>query len=171
MSSDQQKGPVPYVPPRYILAPYLPTPHDVVDRMLRLAAVNPQDVVYDLGCGDGRIVVAAAEKYGARGVGVDIERYWIDECEALAKQRGVEHLTTFRTQDALSLDLTDATVVMLYLVHWSTLRVQRIITQQVKPGTRVVSQTFEMENWPPVKTEKFNDEAGTARTIHLWITE
>lgn len=171
MSADDKSvnAPGPRVQPQYILAPYMPSPHDVVERMLSLAEVNSGDVVYDLGCGDGRIVVAAAEKYGARGVGVDIEPYWVGKCNALAKERGVEHLTTFRAQDALTVDVTDATVIMLYLVHWSVPKLQPTIRRQVNPGTRIVSQSFHMKDWLPNKTEKFTDSEGTARTIHLWV--
>ena len=169
--NNQDNAPPPFVPPRYILAPYVPTPHEVVDRMLQLAEVNADDVVYDLGCGDGRMVVAAAEKYGARGVGVDIEPHWATESQALAKQRGVDHLTTFRAQDALTVDLSGATVIMLYLVQWSMLKVQPMIKRQVKPGTRIVSQSFEFDDWWPKKTERFVDQEGTTRTIHLWVVE
>src|SRR6267143_474680 len=98
-------------PQRYILAPYVATPADVVDRMLRLAEVTNKDLVYDLGCGDGRMVIAAAKDFGARGVGVDIEPYWIEESMRKAKKAGVEHLTTFRVEDAMSVDLSPASVV------------------------------------------------------------
>jgi cyclopropane fatty-acyl-phospholipid synthase-like methyltransferase len=91
--------------PLHILAPYVPTPQDVVERMLELAQVTSRDLVYDLGCGDGRMVITAASKHGARGVGVDIERYWVSESEANAKQAGVEDLVTFTAGDALTLDL------------------------------------------------------------------
>ncbi len=97
-------------------APFVATPSDVVDRMLALAQVRAGDVVYDLGCGDGRIVIAAARRHGARGVGVDIDPARIEEARANARQAGVEHLVTFRVEDARTTDLSDATVVTLYLV-------------------------------------------------------
>ena len=159
--------------PLYILAPYVPTPQDVVERMLELAQVNNKDVVYDLGCGDGRIVITAASKYGARGVGVDIEPYWKSESQANAKHAGVEDLVTFTAGDALTIDLSQATVVTLYLVEWSTAKLQPIIRNQVKPGTRIVSHSFgtEMDGWTPDKTEEFIDASGAKRNVHLWIVD
>lgn len=155
--------------PLYILAPFVPTPKDVVERMLQLADVTSRDLVYDLGCGDGRIIITAARKYGARGVGIDIEPYWVAESQSSAKRAGVEHLVTFRLQDAMTVDLSPATVVMLYLVHWSTSKLQPIIKRQVKPGTRIVSHSFDVDDWTPVKTEKFTDASGSVRTLYLWI--
>jgi len=155
---------------RYILAPYVPTPADVVDRMLRLAEVTNKDLVYDLGCGDGRIVIAAARDFGARGVGVDIEPYWIEESRRNAKKAGVEHLTTFRVEDAMSADLSPASVVMLYLVEWSVAKLQPTIESTAEPGTRIVSHSFGMENWTPAKFETFVDVNGQARNLYLYIT-
>jgi cyclopropane fatty-acyl-phospholipid synthase-like methyltransferase len=157
--------------PRYILAPFVPTPEDVVERMLKLAEVTSRDVVYDLGCGDGRIIITAATKYGARGVGVDIEPYWVAESRSSAQKAGVDHLVTFSLQDAMTVDLSAATVVMLYLVHWSTSKLQPIIKRQVKPGTRVVSHSFTMGDWTPVKTETFTDASGSVRRLYLWIVD
>lgn len=157
--------------PLYILAPFVPTPEDVVERMLQLAEVTSGDVVYDLGCGDGRIIITAAKKYGARGVGVDIEPYRVAESKENAKDAGVEHLVIFKLQDALSADISPASVVMLYLVHWSTLKLLPIITSSVKPGTRIVSHSFSMGDWEPNKVDHFIDSSGTARTLYLWITK
>src|SRR4029434_6355086 len=98
------------------LAPYVPTPQEVVDQMLSLAEVTSKDVVYDLGCGDGRIPITAAQKYGARAIGVDIEPQRITESNANAKAAGVEKLVTFSLQDAMTVDVSDATVVTLYLL-------------------------------------------------------
>ena len=155
--------------PRYILAPYVPTPVEVVDRMLRLAEVTNKDLVYDLGCGDGRMVIAAAKDYGARGVGVDIEPYWIEESRRNAKEAGVEHLTTFSLEDAMTVDFSPATVVMLYLVEWSVGKLKPIIMSKAKPGTRVVSHCFGPESWTPAKFETFLDADGRARNLFLWI--
>lgn len=157
--------------PLDILAPYVPTPQDVVERMLELANITDQDVVYDLGCGDGRIVITAATKYGARGVGVDIEPHWVKEALSNAQEANVEHLVTISHQDAMTLDLSAATVVMLYLVHSSTAKIQPVIRRQVKPGTRIVSHSFDAQNWEPVKVEKFTDAIGSVRTLYLWIVE
>lgn len=163
--------PLTHSQPRYILAPYVATPQDVVERMLQLAEVTSRDLVYDLGCGDGRIVITAARKYGAHGVGIDIEPYWVAESQSNAKKSGVEQLVTFSLQDAMTVDLTPATVVMLYLVHWSTSKLQPIIKRQVKAGTRIVSHSFGMDDWTAVKTEKFIDESGSARILNLWIVD
>lgn len=159
--------------PLYILAPFVPTPQDVVERMLELAQVTSRDIVYDLGCGDGRIVITAATKYGARGVGVDIEPYWVTESQSNAQKAGVEHLITFCADDALAVDLTAATVVTLYLVEWSTAKLQPIIRSQVKAGARIVSHSFgvDMGNWKPNQTETFIDSTGSTRKLHLWIVE
>jgi len=155
----------------YILAPFVPTPRDVVDRMLALAEVTSEDLVYDLGCGDGRIIIAAAKQCGARGLGVDIEPYWVEASRANAKQAGVDQLVTFKLQDALTVDLSPASVVMLYLVEWSTRKFRPLITRMVKPGTRIVSHSFSMDNWAPVKVEKFVVASGDARTLYHWIAE
>lgn len=155
--------------PLYILAPFVPTPTDVVERMLQLAEVTRRDLVYDLGCGDGRILITAATKYGARGLGVDIEPHWVAEARSCAKKAGVDHLVTFSLQDAMTVDLSAATVVMLYLVQCSTPMLQPIIKRQVKPGTRVVSHSFAMGDWTPDKTETFTDASGSVRRLYLWI--
>ena len=173
-SADEKDGlsfPLTAGEPLYILAPFVPTPQDVVERMLQLAEVTSQDLVYDLGCGDGRIIITAARKYGARGVGVDIEPYRVTESQSNAKKCGVEHLVTFSLQDAMTVDLSPATVVLLYLVHWSTSKLQQIIKRQVKPGTRIVSHSFGMGNWTPLKTEKFTDASGKDRTLYLWLVD
>ena len=157
--------------PLYILASFVPTPQDVVERMLELANITDQDVVYDLGCGDGRVVITAARNYGARGVGVDIEPHWVDQSVFMATQAKVDHLVTFSHQDALTTDLSPATVVTLYLVSWSTAKLQPIIRRQVKPGTRIISHSFGVDDWEPVKVERFTDSSGSVRTLYLWVVE
>ena len=121
------------------LAPYVPSPPDVVDRMLAFAKVGPKDVVYDLGCGDGRIVIAAAKKYGARGVGVDIDPERINESIANARKAGVERLVSFRLQDAMKTDVSEATVVALYLLSFANVQLRPILQKQLRPGARIVS--------------------------------
>jgi tRNA G37 N-methylase Trm5 len=153
------------------LAPYVPTPQEVVERMLALAEVTSKDVVYDLGCGDGRIVVTAAKKYGARGVGVDIDPERISECVANAKIAGVEKLVTCKLQDALQVDVSPATVVTLYLLSSSNLKLRPILTKQLKPGSRIVSHAFSMGDWEPLKTENFEDVNSYSRTLYLWKTD
>ena len=114
------------------LAPYVPTPSDVVDRMLTLAKVGARDVVYDLGCGDGRIVITAAQKFGARGVGVDIDANLINQAEANAKAAGVDRRVKFLVQDAMTVDVSDATVVTLYLLSASNVKLRPILTRQLR---------------------------------------
>ncbi len=153
------------------LAPYVPTPQEVVDRMLQLGGVGKGDVVYDLGCGDGRIPITAAKRFGARGVGVDIDPQRIAEANANAKKEGVEHLVTFRLQDAMTTDVSDATVVTLYLLSASNLKLRPILTKQLKPGARIVSHSFSMGDWQPDKVDTFVDTSGTTRTLYLWKTD
>jgi ubiquinone/menaquinone biosynthesis C-methylase UbiE len=154
-----------------ILAPFVPTSLDVVTRMLKLAGVSKTDVVYDLGCGDGRVLIEAAKCYGASGVGVDVEPYRVAQSQANAKMAGVDHLVTFKLQDAQTVDLSTATAIMLYLVHWSTQRLQHQIVRQAKAGTRVVSHNFSMDNWVPKQVDEFVDHAGDTRKLYLWIVE
>ena len=106
------------------LAPYFPTPQDVVNRMLDMAGVTKDDVVYDLGCGDGRIVITAAQRFGARGVGIDFDPRRIAEAKANARRAGVEDLVTFIEQDAMRADVSDATVVTLYLLSSSNMKLR-----------------------------------------------
>lgn len=153
------------------LAPYVPTPQDVVDRMLELAGVKKGDVVYDLGCGDGRIPITAAQKYGARGVGVDIDPERIAEANANAAKAGVTGLVSFKLQDAMTTDLTEATVVTLYLLSASNLRLRPILTRQLKPGARIVSHTFGMGDWQADKVDTFTDQGGRVQTLYLWTTD
>lgn len=150
------------------LAPYVPTPYDVVNRMLELAEVTRDDVVYDLGCGDGRIVITAAERFGARGVGIDYDPERIAEARANAARRGVQDLVTFIQQDAMEADVSEATVVTLYLLSSSNRKLRPILTRQLAPGARIVSHAFRMGDWRPDVTREFEDERGTPRTLHLW---
>ena len=150
------------------LAPFVATPMDVVDRMLTLAKVGPGDVVYDLGCGDGRIVIAAAQKFGARGVGVDIDPRLINQAEANAKAAGVQNRVKFIIEDALKVDVSDATVVTLYLLSASNVKLRPILTKQLKPGSRIVSHSFAIGDWEPDVVDTFRDAGGTARTLYLF---
>ncbi|MGQ0734230.1 MAG: SAM-dependent methyltransferase [Acidobacteriota bacterium] len=153
------------------LAPYVPSPQEVVDRMLRLAGVGRGDVVYDLGCGDGRIPITAAKVYGARGVGVDIDPQRIAEATANAKRDGVTHLVSFRLQDAMTTDLTEATVVTLYLLSSSNLKLRPMLTRQLKPGSRIVSHAFSMGDWEADNVDTFVDTSRSTRTLYLWKTD
>jgi protein-L-isoaspartate O-methyltransferase len=153
------------------LAPYVSTPSDVVDRMLTLAKVGPRDVVYDLGCGDGRIVIAAAQKFGARGVGVEIDANLVNQAEANAKAAGVERRVKFLIQDAMTVDVSDATVVTLYLLSASNVKLRPILTRQLRRGARIVSHSFAMGDWEPEVVDTFRDANGTSRTLYLWTTD
>lgn len=155
--------------PRYILAPFLPSPPDVVDRMLTLAEVSGSDRVFDLGCGDGRVVIAAARRHGARGVGVDIEPYRVEESRQNALLAGVSDRVRFEHGDALTIDLSQATVIFLYLVHWSMQMLAPVIARQVVPGTRIVSHSFPITSWTPTRTDTFFDSTGLERTLYLWV--
>jgi tRNA G37 N-methylase Trm5 len=150
------------------LAPYVPTPQEVVDRMLILAGVQKNDFVVDLGCGDGRIPVTAAKKYGARGLGVDIDPVRIAEANANAKAAGVTHLVEFKLQDAMKTDVSNATVVTTYLLSASNLKLRPILTAQLKPGSRIITHNFSMGDWAPEKYETFADATGRSRTIYLY---
>jgi precorrin-6B methylase 2 len=153
------------------LAPYVPTPQDVVDRMLAMANVKKGDVVYDLGCGDGRIPITAAKQFGARGVGVDIDPQRIAEANANAATAGVTNLVTFKLQDAMKTDLSQATVVTLYLLSASNLKLRPILTKQLKPGARIVSHTFSMGDWQSEKVDTFTDANGRSQTLYLWTAD
>jgi len=155
--------------PAQSLAPYVPTPEDVVERMLVLAGTTRDDVVYDLGCGDGCIPIAAAKLYGARGVGIDIDPRRIDESRANARAAGVEHLVEFRLADALAADVSPATVVTLYMLGSGNAALRPVLTRQLRPGARIVSHAFSMgPAWPAEKVEQFRSARGDEVTLYLW---
>ena len=149
-------------------APFVPTPPDVVARMLSLAQVRHGDVVYDLGCGDGRIVIAAARMFGARGVGVDINPARIQEARRNATLAGVEDLVTFHVQNALETNVSEATVVTLYLVSALNVRLRPILMKQLRPGARIVSHNFAIGDWEPDAVDVFRSGDGQSRTLYLW---
>ncbi|HWP98930.1 MAG TPA: class I SAM-dependent methyltransferase [Vicinamibacterales bacterium] len=143
---------------------YVPTPHEVVDAMLKLAQVTSKDVVYDLGCGDGRIPIAAAKTYGARGVGIDIDPERIREANANAKEAGVTDKVKFINGDLFTADISEATVVTLYLLPSLNEKLIPKLKSELKPGARIVSHQFDMgAGWPPDETQQIN-----GRTIYLW---
>jgi SAM-dependent methyltransferase len=150
------------------LAPFVATPLDVVERMLALASVGPDDLVYDLGCGDGRVVIAAAQKYGARGVGVDLDANLIRKAQAAAKTAGVEQRVRFLVQDAMTVDVSEATVVTLYLLSASNVKLRPMLTRQLRKGSRIVGHNFGMGTWEPDTVDAFRDASGTSRTLYLW---
>jgi SAM-dependent methyltransferase len=144
---------------------YVPTPHEIVDRMLDVAKVRAGDVVYDLGCGDGRMVIAAAKKFGTRGVGVDLDPARIREARANAKQAGVDRLVSFQVADMFQTDIREATVVMLYLLPELNRRLKPKLFAELRPGARVVSHDWDMgHDWPPDDYVKLGGDG-----IYLWI--
>ena len=144
---------------------YVPTPHEVVDRMLDVAMIRPTDVVYDLGCGDGRMVIAAAKKFGARGVGVDLDPARIKEARANARKAGVEQLVSFHVGDMFETDLHEANVVLLYLLPELNRRLKPKLFAELPPGARVVSHDFDMgRDWPPDRTIKLGGDG-----IYMWV--
>lgn len=142
---------------------FVPTPAAVVEAMLKLAKVSSNDVVYDLGSGDGRIVIAAAKTYGARGVGIDIDPERTREAMANATASGVADKVTFRTEDLFMADISPATVVTLYLSPPVNSRLAGKLMKELKPGTRVVSHAFDLGSWKPQQRLVVND-----RPIFLW---
>ena len=151
--------------------PYVPTTEQAVEAMLELAKVTRNDVVYDLGCGDGRIVITAAKKYGARGVGIDINPERIAEARANAKKAGVEHLVKFIEQDLFEADIREASVVTLFLLSSVNLKLRPKLLADLKPGTRVVSNTFDMGDWKPDKefTLDNGEDSYLSHKFYLWI--
>jgi cyclopropane fatty-acyl-phospholipid synthase-like methyltransferase len=150
------------------IAPFAPTPPEVVDRMLKLAEVSQSDLVYDLGSGDGRIVITAARRYGARAVGFEIDPLLVTHSQRRIKEAGLEDLAEIREQDIRTVDLAPASVVTIYLSPRANLRLRAAISQQLKPGSRVVSHFFGMDEWKPDRLEQLTDSAGLFRTVYLW---
>jgi SAM-dependent methyltransferase len=147
---------------------YSPTPHHVVVALLRLAGVGPQDTVYDLGSGDGRIVIAAARDFGARAVGVEIDRILAAAARQNVNTAGVGDRVRIVEQDIFDTDLAPATVVALYLSEAVHARLRPKLLRELRPGTRVVSYRVAMDDWLPARTEEV-DVDGHSRTLYLWI--
>ena len=142
---------------------FVPTPQEVVDAMLKLAKVGANDVVYDLGSGDGRIPISAAKTYGARGVGIDIDPQRIREANENLKTAGVGDKVRFLNQDLFTTNISEATVVTLYLLPSLNLKLIPKLNAELKPGTRVVSHAFDMGDAKPISTQNVN-----GRTIYFW---
>ena len=143
--------------------PFVPSPDEVIEAMLKLAETTPQDTVYDLGCGDGRIVVMAAKKFGASSVGIDIDPDRIQEANEFARENGVTDKVKFREQDLFQADIHEATVVTLYLLTTVNRKLRPKLQKELKPGTRVVSHQFDMGDWKPEKRIEIG-----GRPIYLW---
>ena len=143
---------------------FVPTPEDVVEQMLKLANVHKGDVVYDLGCGDGRTVITAAKTFGVRAVGIDINPERIKESLENARKAGVMDRVTFRNEDLFEANIKEATVVTLYLLQSLNVKLRPKLWKELKPGTRVVSHDFDMGDWKPEKQIELDEH-----TIYLWI--
>lgn len=154
----------------YAEVPFVPSPPEVVDRMLEVADVKEHDVVYDLGSGDGRIIIRAAKRYGARGVGIEIDPELVERSRAAAKKEGVDHLVEFREQDALTADLSQATVVTLYMLPEFIVKLRPLFAR-LRPGSRLVSHDFEIEGWPPHRVERMDGGWLHRHTIYVWRIE
>jgi SAM-dependent methyltransferase len=150
--------------------PYVPTSEQAVQAMLKLADVKKNDIVYDLGCGDGRIVIAAAKTYGAHGVGIDLNPQRVKEANENAKKAGVESLVRFEENDLFKSDFHQATVVTLFLLPEVNLRLRPKLLKDLKPGTRIVSNTFDMEDWKPDKEMTVDGpESYLSRKLYMWV--
>jgi SAM-dependent methyltransferase len=152
--------------------PYVPTTVEAVQAMLRLAGVKNTDTVYDLGCGDGRIVVAAAKDFGAHAVGIDIDPVRIKEANENARKAGVDKLVRFEENDLFNADFRQASVVTLFLLPEVNLQLRPRLLKELKPGTRVVSNTFDMGDWKPDKEYTVGgegDDIGLSKKLYLWV--
>jgi len=148
--------------------PYVSTPYPVVEEMLRIAEVNKNDILYDLGCGDGRIVITAVKKFGCRGVGVDMDPQRIKESRENAIRENVENKVTFIQKDLFEADISEATVVTLYLLSSVNLKLRPKLLKDLKPGTRIASHDFSMGEWEAdVEKEVF---VGSDRhKVYFWV--
>jgi len=147
---------------------YVPTPQPIVIEMLKVANVGAGDVVYDLGSGDGRIVITAAKVFGARGVGVEIDPWLVEEAAARARWAGVADRVTFIQGDLFAADIKDATVVTLYLQRWMNLKLRPRFFSELRPGTRIVSHNYDMGDWKPEKTIRVSLPTSN-HTIYYWV--
>jgi SAM-dependent methyltransferase len=152
--------------------PYVPTTDEAVQAMLKLAGVKKSDVVYDLGCGDGRIVIAAAKTYGAHAIGIDINPVRIAEAKENARKAGVENLVRFEENDLFEADFHEASVVTLFLLPQINLKLRPKLLKDLKPGTRIVSNTFDMGDWKADKdatVDGSDEEYGLSHQLYLWV--
>lgn len=151
------------------LGPYVPTPLEVVRKMLRFADVKPNDVVYDVGCGDGRIVITAAKEFGAKAIGIEINPFLVTEALENVKEEKVEDRVTIIEQDALTSDFSSATVITIYLLPEGNLKLKPIFEKYLKPGVRVIFHNFEMVGWKAKKIGFITDYNGFGHTLHLCV--
>ena len=153
--------------------PFVPSPMYVVEKMLTLAEVKKGDVLFDMGSGDGRIVIEAAKKYGVKGVGIDLNPELVAKARENALNEGVSDLVEFRAQDGLTVDISEATVVTLYMFKWFNNQLRPKL-QKLKPGSRVVAHDFDIDDWQPTKVEYIRasdtgaEDYAEGRTLYLW---
>ena len=156
--------------------PFVPSPMIVVERMLQLAEIKKDDLLYDLGSGDGRIVIQAAKQYGTRGIGIDMNPELVEKARTNAEKEGVSHLVEFRAADGLTVDISQATVVTLYMFKWFNNQMRPKL-QRLKPGARIVAHDFDIDEWKPTKIETVDASSDTesyfseSRTLYLWKIE
>ena len=156
--------------------PFVPSPMIVVERMLQLAEIKKDDLLYDLGSGDGRIVIQAAKQYGTRGVGIDMNSELVEKARANAEKEGVSHLVEFRAADGLTVDISPATVVTLYMFKWFNNQMRPKL-QRLKPGARIVAHDFDIDEWKPTKVETVDASSDNesyfseSRSLYLWKIE
>ncbi|HEX9788895.1 MAG TPA: methyltransferase domain-containing protein [Candidatus Binatia bacterium] len=149
--------------------PFVRSTPEVIDRMLEMARVKPGDVVYDIGSGDGAIILQAAKKYGVKGVGIEIDQDLVQRARTNARRAKVEHLVEFRAQDAFTVDVSPATVVTLYMLPEFNAKLRPILDRQLKPGTRVVSHDYEIPGWVPDRVEAV--KGGLLHDHKVWLFE
>jgi SAM-dependent methyltransferase len=156
--------------------PFVPSPMIVVERMLQLAEIKKDDLLYDLGSGDGRIVIQAAKQYGTRGIGIDMNPELVEKARTNAEKEGVSHLVEFRAADGLTVDISKATVVTLYMFKWFNNQMRPKL-QRLKPGARIVPHDFDIDEWKPTKIETVDATSdpesyfSESRTLYLWKIE
>ncbi len=149
---------------------YIPCNQEIVEAILELAKINSQDIFYDLGSGDGRILISAANKYGTRGIGIDIDPQRIEQARQKALENGVSEQLEFYQQDLFSSNFADATVIFIYLLPHLNLRLRPQLWQQLKPGTRIISRDFDMGDWQPLQQLKLTvkEEEDELVTLYYW---
>jgi Methyltransferase domain len=171
-SSAPATGAPPAAPPAPIRkeldVPYVPTPEKVVAEMLAVAEISKKDVLYDLGSGDGRIVITAAKRFGTRGVGIDIDPERIKEANDRARAAGVTNRVRFIKGDIFDADIRDATVVTLYLLPAVNMKLRPKLLHDLRPGTRVVSHNYDMGDWKPEKIIRMRLPSGE-HTVYYWV--
>ena len=153
--------------------PFVRSTDEVIDRMLEMARVKAGDVVYDIGSGDGAIIIRAAKKYGARGVGIEIDRDLVLRARNNAFKEKVEHLVEFRAQDGLTVDISEATVVTLYMFKWFNNALKPKL-QKLRPGSRIVAHDFDIDDWKPTRIEyvqqpQDGSDYAESRTLYIWV--